>query len=67
MRYLVNKNAQYNGDHEVHREDCNHLPHPENRKDLGIFYNCHDAVKKAKEYDSDADGCYYCCNECHTS
>ncbi len=68
MRYIVNRNAQYNGDHEVHKEaTCNHLPDPENRKYLGDFSNCHDAVKKAKEYDSEADGCYYCSNECHTS
>jgi len=67
MEYLVNKNAQYNGDHEVHKEICGHLPNPENRKHLGNFTNCHDAVRKAKEYDSKADGCYYCCNDCHTS
>lgn len=67
MMYLVNKNAQYNGDHEVHRETCSHLPNPENRKYLGDFTNCRDAVREAKKYDSDADGCYYCCNECHTS
>jgi len=67
MMYLVNKNAQYNGDHEVHKETCSHLPNPENRKYLGDFTNCRDAVREAKKYDSDADGCYYCCNECHTS
>jgi hypothetical protein len=67
MKYLVNKNAQNNGDHEVHKETCNHLPYPENRKYLGDFSNCQDAVKEAKKYDSDADGCYWCSNECHTS
>lgn len=67
MRYLINKNAQYNGDHEVHNETCNHLPNLENRKYLGNFSNCRDAVDEAKKLDSDADGCYWCCNECHTS
>lgn len=65
--YLVNKNAQSNGDHEVHKETCSYLPNPENQKYLGNFSNCHDAVREAKKYDKDADGCYYCCNECHTS
>lgn len=65
--YLVNKNAQYNGDHEVHKDTCSYLPNPENRKYLGNFSNCHDAVREAKKYDFEADGCYYCCNECHTS
>lgn len=67
QKYLVNKNAQSNGDHEVHIETCGHLPNLENRKYLGYFSNCKDAVADAKKYDSDADGCYYCCNACHTS
>jgi hypothetical protein len=67
MWYLVNKNAQSNGDHEVHREDCGHLPNPENRKWLGQFASCYSALAEAKKYDSEADGCFYCCNECHTS
>lgn len=67
MEYLVNKNAQSNGDHEVHKKICDHLPNLENRKDLGSFSNCHDAVREAKKYDSNADGCFHCCNECHTS
>jgi hypothetical protein len=65
--YYVNKNAQPNGDHEVHTGDCSHLPQPENRLYLGLFSNCKDAVKKAKETYSQSDGCYYCCNACHTS
>lgn len=32
-RYYVNREQQPNGDHEVHREICNHLP--SNRLDLG--------------------------------
>ncbi len=67
MKYLVNTNAQLNGDHEVHKETCDHLPDLENQKYLGDFTNCRDAVNKAKEYDSDADGCYYCNYPCHTS
>jgi hypothetical protein len=67
MRYLVNKNSQSNGDHEVHKDICNHLPNQENQKYLGNFSNCYDAVRKAKEYDTKADGCYWCCKACHTS
>jgi hypothetical protein len=29
--YYVNKNAQDNGDHEVHTSTCSHLPLPANR------------------------------------
>ncbi len=35
--YYVNKNAQSNGDHEVHKSDCAWLPEVENRKYLGWF------------------------------
>jgi len=65
--YYVNMNAQNNGDHEVHRADCEYLPKPEHRRYLGDFNNCFDAVRKAKEiYPTTADGCAFCSPECHT-
>jgi hypothetical protein len=36
-KYYVNKNAQSNGDHEVHKESCSYLPNLENRIYLGVF------------------------------
>lgn len=66
-KYYVNKNAQSNGDHEVHEEGCSHMPLLENRIDLGVHLNCYSAVIAAKVYYSQADGCYYCSEECHTS
>ena len=65
--YYVNKNAQSNGDHEVHKSSCSFLPNVENRIYLGEFSYCKDAVKKAKDYYSKVNGCYYCSSECHTS
>ncbi|GAI41041.1 unnamed protein product [marine sediment metagenome] len=50
MRYYVNKNAQDNGDHEVHEEGCEKMPEEENKLYLGDFSNCHDAVKEAKKH-----------------
>ncbi|WP_066684558.1 hypothetical protein [Christensenella intestinihominis] len=67
MRFYVNKNAQNNGDHEVHRAICNWLPEPENRQYLGDFAASQDAVREAKKYYSQVNGCYYCCLETHTS
>lgn len=64
--YYANRNAQSNGDHEVHESQCGHLPLPENRLYLGVHASCKDAVKKAKETYAKVNGCYYCCNECHT-
>jgi len=67
FHYYVNKNAQSNGDHEVHKEGCSHFPSVSNRMYLGYFSNCKQAVRKAKEYYSQVNGCYYCSNSCHTS
>nr|VFK12873.1 MAG: hypothetical protein BECKLPF1236A_GA0070988_1007810 [Candidatus Kentron sp. LPFa]VFK29239.1 MAG: hypothetical protein BECKLPF1236C_GA0070990_100831 [Candidatus Kentron sp. LPFa] len=64
--YYVNKQAQANGDQEVHRSDCLFLPSEENRLYLGIFSNCRDAVREAGKYYRQVDGCYHCSRECHT-
>ena len=64
--YYVNKNAQANGDHEVHTTGCDFLPHETNRLYLGEFTSCRQAVRKAREYYSQVNGCFYCSNDCHT-
>ncbi len=65
-RYYVNRNAQGNGDHEVHKDGCSHMPKPENRIYLGRFDNCRGAVREAKKRYQKSNGCYFCCRECHT-
>ena len=47
--YYINKNAQANGDHEVHKSGCSYMPNSENIKYLGDFNNCDDAVKESKK------------------
>ncbi len=65
--YYVNKNAQSTGEHEVHTTSCNHGPlYESNKQSLGSHSDCKSAVQAAKQYYSNVDGCYYCCNECHT-
>jgi len=63
--YYVNRNAQSNGDHEVHAEGCYYMP--SSKKDLGSFSSCKGAVTEAKKTFSQSNGCKTCCNECHTS
>lgn len=69
--YIINKNAQSNGDHEVHEvaSDCPHMPASENQIVLGWHSTCHGAVSEAKRRwpEHKIDGCYHCCNTCHTS
>lgn len=66
-RYYVNMDAQDNGDHEVHKTDCEWMPLQQDRIDLGEFPSCHEAVRKAKEYYTQSNGCFCCSKECHTA
>lgn len=66
--YYVNKNAQSNGDHEVHKTvGCPTPAAEENRKYLGEFSSCTGAVTEAKKTYSTANGCKNCSPDCHTS
>ena len=66
--YCVNKNAQTNGDHEVHDLGaCSQLPEPANRLSLGWHLDCRFAVAEARKTYSQVNGCYRCCRPCHTS
>jgi hypothetical protein len=64
--YHVNKNAQPTGEHEVHENGCSYQPDAGNRQALGDHTSCQSAVKKAKEYYTKVDGCYFCSKACHT-
>jgi len=69
--FIVNKNQQRNGDHEVHNKTtgCTFMPDAQNQLDLGSHATCYGAVQAAKmKWPSDRiNGCFYCCNACHTS
>lgn len=65
--YYVNKNAQPNGDHEVHKDGCSYMPSVLNREYLGFYSTCQEAVREAKKKYYKSNGCFYCCNSCHTS
>lgn len=64
MKYYVNDKAQKNGDHEVHTQNCPHLP--DTRTYLGDFASCKPAVEIAKKIYPKSNGCYHCSKECHT-
>ena len=66
-RYYVNRNAQSNGDHEVHKIGYSFFPKEENRIYLGDFESCHPVVREAKKHYDKVNGCYYCSEPCHTS
>ncbi len=68
--YCVNRNAQTNGDHEVHdlaagiAQRC--LPDASNQLSLGLHATCQSAVSAAKGYYPQSNGCAHCAPACHT-
>lgn len=64
-KYYVDKIGRYNGEHEVHVEECRCRPSEENCIYLGEFYSCRPAVEEAKKHFFRINGCYGCCKECH--
>jgi hypothetical protein len=54
MKYYVNNNVQNNGDHEVHHQYHKELTKIKNKKYLGDYDNCLDAVfGEIKNYEKD--------------
>lgn len=66
MLYYVNKNAQTNGDHEVHNSGCSFLSDQQNRLYLGTFDSCGPAAAEAKRTYPSSNGCFFCSRACNT-
>ena len=64
--YYVNINEQPSGEHEVHTSNCPHPPLEQNRRTLGSFSRCQDAIRAAGQIYLNVDGCAYCVPECHS-
>lgn len=66
-KYYIDKNAQPTGVHVIHIYDnCPTPADPENRVDLGSHALCLTAIRKAKQYYDEVDGCKNCIPKCHT-
>ena len=65
--YVVNNNQTRNPGlhHEVHTLDHANLLGISDKTYLGYFLNEVDAVRAAKSYYYDADGCAVCCPRAH--
>jgi hypothetical protein len=64
--YYINMNTQENGENIVHKSTCSYVPGSHQRIFLGYCNNCQDAIKEAKKtYPLTANGCKFCCPECH--
>ncbi|WP_196140732.1 hypothetical protein [Aliikangiella sp. G2MR2-5] len=56
--YFVSNEAQCSGEHEVHKECCIYLP--KDKKLLGGFFCCEDAVVEASRFFQNVDACRFC-------
>jgi hypothetical protein len=64
--YVLNRNPQSNGDHQVHVKTCRRVPEEENRVPLGFHHTCQSALIAAKVRGySNVNGCSWCSRECH--
>ncbi|MCF7941818.1 MAG: hypothetical protein K9M84_09410 [Spirochaetia bacterium] len=59
--YYASKHQKKNGRHEVHVLGCPWLPEEEHRTYLGMFTDCHDAMRKAQELYEHVERCIHCC------
>lgn len=58
--YYVDRRASEDGDHQVHELGCMHMPDDKNKRCLGSFPNCFDALIEAEKYYFKANGCRHC-------
>ena len=42
-KFIINKNQQSNGDHEIHNatHGCSYMPNPKNQEEIGYYNTCH--------------------------
>jgi len=66
QHYYVNKQAQPNGEHEVHVPRCTYVAEGEDAVHLGTFVNCKEALQAAHAYYEKVNGCAWCCQDCHS-
>ena len=58
--FYVERVAQSNGDHIVHKSDCSLLPSKEAMQYLGAISNSNSALKKANQTFRQVNGCSQC-------
>ncbi|HJV52016.1 MULTISPECIES: hypothetical protein [Oxalobacteraceae] len=64
--YYVNRHAEANGDHEVHKHDCPRLALADDKQFLGDFVSCYGAMAEALRLYPTANGCIDCAPHCHS-
>lgn len=66
LYYYINATPKIDGWYEVHAISCVQTSLIKTTVPLGEYTSCQEAITAAKLKYPKADGCYYCCKECHT-
>ena len=62
-KYCARRNSQPTGEPEVHADRC--PAGPADNVALGWHHNCHSALREARIYFANVDGCANCSPDCH--
>ncbi|HDZ8839990.1 TPA: hypothetical protein RUW99_003657 [Aeromonas veronii] len=65
QNYYVNNNSQPTGEHEVHTDSCRFFDQIRSKQYLGTFVTCAEALRAARNYYANVDGCQHCAPACH--
>ncbi len=62
--FYIDLRTKENGENEMHRSGCKHLPEQTKRYYVGLFGTCNEALKEAKKIFPKSNGCPFCCKAC---
>ncbi|MCB8964364.1 MAG: hypothetical protein H6536_04905 [Bacteroidales bacterium] len=63
--FYIDLRPNGNGEYEMHRSGCKHLPDQASRYYLGLFGTCNEAMKEAQKSFPKSCGCPFCCKTCN--
>jgi hypothetical protein len=65
--FVLEYEANQDDVHLIHREhsDCDRYPTLDNQLAIGFHDNGNEALKEARNYFDNVDGCSRCCKDCH--
>jgi hypothetical protein len=61
--YYLDTRQMSNGEYDIHRSTCHHLPCCSNRVEIGSFPNSKEALAEAQKIYPEAACCYLCCDD----
>ena len=64
-QFCVSLDEDKNGSHIVHLDGCQRWPPPKSTRLLGLYEYCDEALRAARMFFGQVDGCSQCIPQCH--